>query len=86
VVLRQNYLMGGENLVNEWHLQFLAEKEAAGKAPSQGGRTFKNALATIRNILDPSNQVPFALYLLEVVSVFVRQILLTKNLPPSYNT
>lgn len=57
MILRQHYLIGGENLVNEWHLQYLAEQEAAEKAPSQGGRTLKNALATIRNILDPSNQV-----------------------------
>jgi hypothetical protein len=58
VILRQHYLVGGENLINEWHLQFLAQKKAAGKAPSQGGQTVSAALAAIRNIIDPSNQVP----------------------------
>ena len=57
VVLRQHYLIGGENLINEWHLQFLAQKEAAEKAPSQANQSMTTALNVIRSIFDPSSQV-----------------------------
>lgn len=57
VVLRQHYLIGGENLINEWHLQFLAQKEAAEKAPSQANQSITTALNVIRSIFDPSSQV-----------------------------
>lgn len=53
VILRQHYLLGGENLINEWHLQFLAQREAekGGAAPAGG------AMAALRGIFDPSSQV-----------------------------
>ena len=56
MVLRQHYLAGGENLINEWHLQFLVQKEAAEEHPD-AARPPGGVLQNIRNILDPTSQV-----------------------------
>ena len=56
MVLRQHYLIGGENLINEWHLQFLAQKEAAEKDPELHGPS-AGPLSTLRTLFDPTSQV-----------------------------
>ena len=53
MVLRQHYLTGGENLINEWSIQFLANKEAE----VSEGKAASSALQVIRNIFDPASQV-----------------------------
>lgn len=59
VILRQHYLMGGENLINEWHLQFLAQKEAAAERASSVVSPQTGPLSALRNLFDPSSQVIF---------------------------
>lgn len=63
VILRQQYLMGGEQQINEWHRHFLEKRmnSTLSKEDAFGMRSRPSGTHALLNNLNPRMQVPWAL-------------------------